>query len=90
MSKDEAETAAAAAAAAITTAAQQGKGGDKQPQTRHPAVDFAVAGSATSCACVLSNPVSDATSPPLLQILCASVPCFCAPRFLRCSYLHRN
>lgn len=26
-------------------------------RSRHPAVDFAVAGSATSCACVLSNPV---------------------------------
>lgn len=57
MSKDEAAAAAAAAA-------QQR--GNKNQQTRHPAVDFAVAGSATSCACVLSNPVSEAACPYLL------------------------
>lgn len=70
MSDDEGTAAAAAA--------QQD--GSKQQQTRHPAVDFAVAGSATSCACVLSNPVSEAACPSLWHILHPSLPSCCAPR----------
>lgn len=42
---------------------EQGRQQEQQQQTqlksnRHPIVDFAIAGVSTSCACVLSNPVS--------------------------------